>query len=90
LSPSNHPPNESTHLASGLVNGDELVIELVRPADISAAGRTLKPAVVVIIHWPMADTVVSPANYPDMAAMLTRLFASSAMTLAALKAGKQL
>jgi hypothetical protein len=87
----NHPPTESTDLARGQINGDELAVELRRPADTLAAGRTL-PAnrAVVVIVWPPAATVVSPATYGEVAAFLTRLFASSATTLAAMKAGKQL
>jgi hypothetical protein len=79
-------PNDVTDLARGQLNGDELVIQLVRPANIPAAERTLKPAVVVI-SWPAAPTVCTPARYSDMAAALTRLFASSAIALAGIKAG---
>jgi hypothetical protein len=81
--------NDITDLAVGTLNGgDELVVQLVRPR-MRAAERTLKPAIVRIV-WPPAATVVTPARFPEMAAMLTRLFASASTTLAAMKASKQL
>jgi hypothetical protein len=79
--------NESTDLARGQLNGDELAVQLIRPADIPSAERTLKPAVVRII-WPPAPTVVSPTNFPNVAAFLTPLFTEAHITLAAIKAWK--
>jgi hypothetical protein len=82
--------NDTTDLARGQINGsDELLVQLIRPADIPAADRTLKPARVRIV-WPPAPTVVSPANFPDVAAFLTRLFTEAHITLAAIKAGRKL
>jgi hypothetical protein len=82
-------PNDVTDLARGQLNGDELVVQLIRPANISAAERTLRPAI-IRIQWPPAPTVASPQRFPDMAAALVRLFAEAATTLAGLKASKQL
>jgi hypothetical protein len=82
---------ETTDLARGQINGyDTVSVELVRPADIPAAERTLtQNRAVVVIAWPMAATVVSPARFPEVAAMLTRLFAEAATTLAAMKASRK-
>jgi len=49
----------------------------------------MKPAIVRIV-WPPAPTVVSPRQFPEVAAMLTRLFAEAAVTLASIKASEQL
>jgi hypothetical protein len=91
LSPSS--PEDVTVLARGTINasGDELRVELRRPADRPAAERTLphRRAVVVVV-WPAAPTVVSPDRYSDVAAFLTRLFAESSISLAAIKASRQL
>jgi hypothetical protein len=83
--------SESTTLASGVINGagDTITVELIRPANIPAAERTLKRAV-VRITWPPADTLVSPQRFPDAAAFLTRLFAAAATELAAIKARRRL
>jgi hypothetical protein len=79
----NHPPND-TVLAAGTINGDELVVQLVRQR-MPTAERTLKPSVVRII-WPLQPTIVDVKAFPDAAAMLTRLFASAAIELAGIKA----
>jgi hypothetical protein len=82
--------SQRTDLARGTINasGEAITIQLIRPEDIPAADRTRKPAV-VRIQWPPAPTVVSPANFPEVAAMLTRLFAEAATRLAGIKAGGQ-
>jgi hypothetical protein len=40
--------------------------------------------------WPLQATVVSPAQFPEVAAMVARLFAEAATTLAAVKARRKL
>jgi hypothetical protein len=91
LSPSNHPPTESTDLAGGQINGsgDTITVLLIRPADMPGAERTLKPAIVWIV-WPPAPTVVDPKRFPDTAAVIVRLFAEASTTLASIKARRQL
>lgn len=83
--------NDSTDLAHGTINGtgDTITVLLIRPADIPAAERTLKSAIVRIV-WPAKPTVVDPRRFPEVAAMLTRSFAEAATTLAAMKASRRL
>ena len=71
---SNHP---ITPLASAQINHDQLTVELVEPDAM--------PALVRII-WPAKPTVATPANYPAVAAAITRLIAESATALARWKA----
>jgi hypothetical protein len=74
--------NDITDLARGTINGaDELSMQLIRPTDM--------PAVVRIV-WPLQSTIVSPKHFPEVAAMLTRLFAEAATTLAQIKARRRL
>ena len=40
----------------------------------------------VIIHWPSLSTTTGPRDFPRVAAMLTRVFASAATRLAGIKA----
>jgi hypothetical protein len=77
---------ESTVIAHATINGagDTITVLVIRPADMPSADRTLKPAIVRIV-WPAAPTVVDPRRFPDTA-MLTRLFAEAATTLAGIKA----
>jgi hypothetical protein len=42
---------------------------------------------VVIVKWPSKATVVHPHRFPDLAAMIVRLFAEAATRLAAIKRG---
>ena len=74
--------SESTDLARAAINGaDELSVQLIRPTDM--------PAVVRIV-WPLQSTMVNPKYFPEVAAMLTRLFAEAATTLAQIKARRRL
>ena len=56
-------------------------MQLVRPTDM--------PAVVHIV-WPPQSTMVNPKYFPEVAAMLTRLFAEAATALAQIKARRRL
>jgi hypothetical protein len=79
-----------TQLAHGQINAaDELVVQLIRPDDMPAAERTLSPAVVRIV-WPLQSTIVNQKHFPEVAAMLTRLFAEAATTLAQINARRRL
>ena len=74
--------SESTDLARGTINGaDELSVQLIRPTDM--------PAVVRIV-WPLQSTIVNPKHFPEVAAMLTRLLAEAATTLAQIKSRRRL
>ena len=56
---------------------DELVIVLSEPDNEPAA---------VLIHWPPAASVVSPAAFPTIASKITTIVASAAVRLAQHKA----
>ena len=75
-------PNDVTDLARGPRRDRR---EPINPADIH--GKTTKPAVVT---QAAAPTVASPARFPEVAAMLARLFAAASTEVAALKASKKL
>jgi hypothetical protein len=71
-----------TELASSQINAsDTLAIELVEADETPA---------VVIIRWPGKATILHPRRFPDTAAMLPRLFAEAATTLASIKANRRL
>ena len=74
----NHP---ITPLASSQINHDQLEIVLVEPLGLPPK---------VKISWPAAPTIVDPKRFPDVAAMLARLFAEAATTLASIKASRRL
>jgi hypothetical protein len=44
---------------------------------------------VVIIGWPAKATVLHPRRFPDTAAVIARLFAEAATTLASIKANRR-
>ena len=70
--------NQRTDLAAGTINGsDRLLVELIEPVG--------QPPIVAIT-WPAKTTVTTPANYPAVAAAITRLIAESATALARWKA----
>ncbi len=71
-------PSSRTDLASGAVNGhDRIVVELIQPPDTPP---------IVAINWPSAATIATPANYPAIAAAVTKIIAESATALARWKA----
>jgi hypothetical protein len=76
--------SESTDLARGAINGDELTVQLVRQR-MPAAERTLHPTIVRIL-WPLRPTDVDAQQFPETAAALVRLFAEAHITLASIKA----
>jgi hypothetical protein len=69
--------HQRTDLASGPINGsDRLLVELIQPTDTAF----------IAVTWPAKPTIATPANYPAVAATITRLIAESATRLAQLKA----
>ena len=71
-----------TELASSTINGtDSITIELVETDETPAA---------VLVRWPLKPTVLHPRRFPDTAAMIARLFAEAATTLASIKANRRL
>jgi hypothetical protein len=80
VSPSS--PNDVTDLARGQINSDDqLVVQLIQPADM--------PAVVRIV-WPTSPTVTAPARYLEIASTAMRLLAEASTTLTRIKASKHL
>jgi hypothetical protein len=61
----------------GISPTDELVIILSEPNNEPAA---------VLIHWPSAPSVASPATFPTTASKITAIVASAAVKLAQHKA----
>jgi hypothetical protein len=75
-------PNQTTHLASGTLNGhDQLIIELVESPDPEVHPK------VVAIRWPSKATATTPAAYDQVAANVMRLLANASTTLAGIKVG---
>jgi hypothetical protein len=60
---------------------DTLAVELVEADETPA---------VVIVRWPLKATVCHPPRFPDTAAVIARLFAEAATTLASIKANRRL
>lgn len=71
-----------TTLASGQINGhDSITVELVEANETPA---------VVIVTWPLKPTVLHPRRFPDVAAVVARLFATASTELASIKARRRL
>ena len=71
-----------TQLASGQINGaDQITVELIEADETPA---------VVIVTWPVKPTVLHPRRFPDVAAMIARLFAAASAELARINARKRL
>jgi hypothetical protein len=71
--------SQTTPLSSGQLNGQTFTIELVQTGnDMSAA---------VVVRWPAEPTIVSPANYDQLAAAAMRLLANASVELAASRSG---
>jgi len=66
-----------TDLASGVVNGDRILTELVEPPDSPP---------IAVITWPSKASVYTPTSYPAAAAAITRIITESAVALARRKA----
>ena len=77
--------NQTTHLASGMLNGhDQLIVELVE-----SANPDLHPPMIAI-RWPSKASVTTPAAYDQVAANIMRLLANASTTLAGIKVWKKL
>jgi hypothetical protein len=66
-----------TELASGqLTSTESITVELIEPDETPA---------VVIVRWPSKANVIHPRRFPDVAALVARMFAEAATQLAAIK-----
>jgi hypothetical protein len=71
-----------TELASGQISSTEtIIVELIEANETPA---------VVIVRWPSKPSVFHPRRFPDVAAMVARLFAEAATRLAAIKRERRL
>ena len=69
--------SQITELASGAITAaDSITIELVEADETPA---------VVIIRWPAKPSVIHPHRFPEIAALVARLFAEAHTTLARIK-----
>jgi len=74
--------SKSTILGEAQITAvDHLTIELVEADETPA---------VVIVRWPLKASVLHPRRFPDTAAVIARLFAEAATTLASIKARRRL
>jgi hypothetical protein len=74
--------NQTTQLASGLINGhDRLPVELVEPPDLLAA---------VLLRWPTKPSVCTPDAYANVAAACMQVLAAAVTELAAIRVWKRL
>ena len=73
---------QSTILSSGPINaGDTVTVELIQPDSMPVA---------VIIVWPSAATITTPAHYGEVASAAMRLLAEASTTLARIRASRRL
>jgi hypothetical protein len=75
--PSNHPGRVPDHC----ITHNVISIELVEADETPA---------VVIVSWPLQPTVLHPRRFPDVAAMVARLFATASTELANIKSKRGL
>lgn len=74
--------SKSTTLGTAQLNGaDSITVELIEADETPA---------VVIVTWPLKPTVLHPRCFPEVAAMVARLFASASTELARINARKRL
>jgi hypothetical protein len=71
-----------TELASGqLTSTETIIVELIETDETPA---------VVIVRWPSKPSVFHPRRFPDLAAMVARLFAEAATHLASIRRERRL
>jgi hypothetical protein len=73
---------QRTELATGQITSTETIIAELIEADEAPA--------VVIVRWPAKPAVFHPRRFPDVAAMVARLFAEAATRFAAIKRERRL
>jgi hypothetical protein len=74
--------SQITELAAArLIPSESITVELVEADETPA---------VVIVRWPLQASVIHPRRFPDIAALIVRLFSEAHVTLASIKAGRKL
>jgi hypothetical protein len=69
-----------TTLASAKIGRESIIVELTELDDQAT----------VTITWPKRALSISPRRFPDVAAMIARLFANASMELTRIRAGDRL
>jgi hypothetical protein len=71
------PVSNITELASAQITAsDAVVVVLSEPDDMPAS---------VIVHWPLNPSVIAPKRFPDVAAVVVRLFSEAHISLARIR-----
>ena len=74
--------NQTTQLASGLINGhDRLTVELVEPPDLPA---------VVLLRWPQKPSITTPDAYSSVATACMQILSATVIELAAIRTWRRL
>jgi hypothetical protein len=74
--------NQTTQLASGLINGDDrLTVELVEPPDLPAA---------ILLRWPTKPSITTPDAYSNVAAACMQVLSAAVIELAAIRTRRKL
>jgi hypothetical protein len=74
--------NQTTQLASGLINGhDRLTIELVEPPDLPAA---------ILLRWPQKPSITTPDVDSNVAAACMQVLSAAVIELAAIRTRRRL
>ena len=73
--------SKSTTLASARVNGSEIIIELLSPAD------TLP---VILVTWPTQASAIAPVRFNGVASDMAKLFARAVIALTQIRRDRRL
>jgi hypothetical protein len=69
-------PNQTIPLASGLINHDRILVEVIQPPDSAAF---------ITITWPLKASISTVETFPALASRAATLFAHAATRLAQLR-----
>jgi hypothetical protein len=74
--------HQTTHLASGEINGQTLLVQLVDP------GNGAPP--VIIIKWPEKPSTCPPRSFDQLVASAMKVLSNSVVELAAIRVHRRL
>ena len=75
-------PSSTTQLASGEINGQTLLVQLVQP------GKGQPPA--IIIKWPEKPSTCPPRSFDQLVAGAMKVLSNSVVELAAIRVHRRL
>jgi len=75
-------PSSTTHLASGEINGQTLLVQLVDP------GKGAPP--VIVIKWPERPSTCPPRQFDQLVAAAMRVLSSAVVGLAAIRVHRRI